>query len=357
MATEPGPTIPSGGEQQIKDVVNALPIELCRIVDVTPNSLPLRSGFLDPRFPAELRDSFSIGFVPLSFEGTPFTETDGQLLQESLDKALEFLEVQTYGQVDFYLETLGSSPLAMTVEESRVTPFKHGVNLQVLANSAWDSIIEKEYASWFDIIIFVVPFHQDVWIGKWEDIDAGRVYIMGGQYLKRWGPWAHEIAHSISVAEDLYTYLLSGLPDEFFQQWDIMDNAEGRNRDMNLWSRWLAGWLPDSSVSCVDDYALLTLNGVNAPSGERLAVIPLSEHSAVAVEYRNDRRYQSHPKTVLVYLIDTSLNPGWGQLRVISTLIIPGQSFDLMGLTISLVSYDSDTATVEIERNSSTQSP
>lgn len=339
--------------QEVDDVVRGLPIEVCRIVDISPRDLPLRSGFEDPFSGAVLRDFFSVGLVPLNFEGTPFTEDDGQLLDEVLDKAVTFLGTQTYGQVTFQFEMLEALPLTMTVEESKLTPFKHGANLQVLANSAWDSIVEQEYASGFDIIIFVVPFHQDVWIGKWEDIDVGRVYIMGGQYLKKWGPWAHEIGHAISVAEDLYTYLLSGLSDEFFQQWDIMDNAEGRNRDMNLWSRWLAGWIPDSSVVCIDDYARITLSGVNELSGRRLAVIPFNDHSALAVEFRDRGPYQSNPRTVLIYSIDTSVDPGWGQLRVVSTLLVPGQSFDSIGLNIELHAIDAGVATVEIQRTPS----
>ena len=106
------------------------------------------------------------------------------------------------------------------------------------------------------------------------------------------------------------------------------------------WSRWQLGWLRDTQVTCITSFPTsVQLTPLAIPGGVKVAVVPLTETTALVVESRRILGYDSHlsKEGTLVYKVDTSVPTGEGPIVVGSiskppdgtALLGPGEAWNL----------------------------
>lgn len=120
-----------------------------------------------------------------------------------------------------------------------------------------------------------------------------------------WKQWAHEYMHSIGIA--LHSPETVG------------------NVGMTGWDRWIAGWLDDSNVICVEElgtqqeYEMVPLEYSSVTDGTNLVVIKVGEYSSVVVESRRlgesvETSDMSEEYGLAVYFMDTENAPVYDML-------------------------------------------
>ena len=150
-------------------------------------------------------------------------------------------------------------------------------------------------------------------------------------------------------------------------------------REMLAWTRWQLGWLDAAQVRCIiDTQATVDLRAVAEPGrGTPMAAIPLSGNELIVIESRRKINHDvgepiegsSRARTalpalleegVLVYTVDARLASGRLPIKVAGDsggsqvddypLLRRGESINVRGYTIRVVSDDGDIHTVEITR-------
>lgn len=159
---------------------------------------------------------------------------------------------------------------------------------------------------------------------------SGRVFENGatsGADFPGWGSrWAnHELGHTMGLV-DLYAFDVNASAPEFrfTGDWSLMGNIAGAGNEYFAWERWLLGWIPDDAAACAGagttSVSLTPIEQQSAgPGGARLVVAPIGATQAVVVEARTDTGADSAiPQPgLLVYLLDSSVQTGYGPLRVL----------------------------------------
>jgi M6 family metalloprotease-like protein len=177
---------------------------------------------------------------------------------------------------------------------------------------------------------FILPSGQTI-IGEgsqgfpWDDAvkqyvsEEGPVasYSIAGQFFddpKRtyWSYWAHEFGHSMGLP---HIGLSRGVTPPF-NPWDLLGGQDGPSRELSGWLRFLAGWLSDDQVFCLDaskvDNLEMTLVPLsNTEEGPKFAVLPISATKALMIESRRETKFSCKAPTprdgVLVYVYDATL--------------------------------------------------
>jgi M6 family metalloprotease-like protein len=140
-------------------------------------------------------------------------------------------------------------------------------------------------------------------------------------------PWriiVHELNHLMGIA-DLYLYSLDGWwqgksPGAFGQQGFLRGSSQS---DSLAWNRWLTNWIPDSRISCFANPQEISNLPMSQPGvkdkRKEMAVIRLSDRTAIVVEALKTRGFEAASKknSMLVYLVDTSIKPGFGPVQII----------------------------------------
>ena len=151
------------------------------------------------------------------------------------------------------------------------------------------------------------------------------------------------------------------------------------SREMLAWSRWQLGWFDAGQVRCITDpQATVDLWPVADPgAGTAMAAIPLSGNEMIVIESRRKINYDVDvsietydnarstipsllEEGVLVYTVDARVRSGNLPIRVAGDpgngqvddfpVLHRGDSINVRGYTITVVSDDGDTHTVEITR-------
>jgi M6 family metalloprotease-like protein len=142
-------------------------------------------------------------------------------------------------------------------------------------------------------------------------------YSIPGQFFddpKRtyWSYWAHEFGHSIGLP---HIGLSRGVTPPF-NPWDLLGGQDGPSRELSGWLRFLAGWLSDDQIFCMDaskvDNLEMTLVPLsNTEKGPKFAVLPITATKALMIESRRETKFSCEAPTprdgVLVYVYDATL--------------------------------------------------
>ena len=145
-------------------------------------------------------------------------------------------------------------------------------------------------------------------------------YSIPGQFFEEvgrryWSYWAHEFGHAIALPH--IGASRGSLPP--FNPWDIMGGQDGPSRELSGWLRFLAGWLSDDQIFCMDaskvDNLEMTLVPLsNTEKGPKFAVLPITATKALMIESRRETKFSCEaPKPrdgVLVYVYDATLGHG-----------------------------------------------
>lgn len=189
---------------------------------------------------------------------------------------------------------------------------------------------------------------------------------VSGRYLDSWsGFWfVHEFGHAMGL-NDLYSYTGEGSDiHRYVGNFSSMGYPSGIAPEYFGWERWLLGWIDDSQVICslTNPSGTISLTPVEKEGGNKIAVFPVDETSAVVVEERAAVGYDSQiPKAgLLVYFVNTSIASGEGSIRILPinsessklySILRVGQSLSYRGITIKFTGSNEHGETVEYTRN------
>jgi M6 family metalloprotease-like protein len=142
--------------------------------------------------------------------------------------------------------------------------------------------------------------------------------------VETWKVIVHEINHLIGIP-DLYLYESDGYwqgksPGPFGLQAFLFQSTS----DSLGWNRWLNGWIPDSQVLCITNGQGLIGKVLSPPSDNnetdpQLVIFRLSNSQALVIESLSASGYDAQTLTtsLLVYVVDSSINTGYGPIRLV----------------------------------------
>jgi len=126
-----------------------------------------------------------------------------------------------------------------------------------------------------------------------------------------WALWAHDFLHTIGIE--------GHNPVESF----TLESEDYLNFVMSAWNQFLAGWMRDDQVACINASALSSSGGYEidlvplqlGQKGFRTAIVPISGTRAIVVESHRKTGYGKNlgASGVLAYLIDTKNVPPYEQ--------------------------------------------
>lgn len=297
--------------------------------------------------------------IPVATTDYSVSEDDLNALSKSLSKVVEFFDDQSYGKssLGVHLELPGH-----WVElPGTATEFGFGTSA---FQQDFSPVMEQILTRWKpsgtvledDLVIALLPPVPGVTVAQGtRRFDAKRfnnILLQNGVLLSStpsesgsWTLHAHELGHSWLRLEDLYHFPNFGPYQDYMGSWDIMSNAGAPKPMFSSWARWRAGWIDDGEVRCVDPLQSSThlIEPVSqAKSKMKSLLIPLSEHSVIVVEARED----DEDLVPLVYVVDTYFEHGNGPWRVKGWF---DRSDELVVEGVKLTLTDRDSSGVVIE--------
>lgn len=238
-----------------------------------------------------------------------------------------------------------------------------------------------------DLVLFAIPTNPSIFFegGPHEfnydfngqlNTNEGKIYNIAaaGDYFLNssdteppWVYYVHETGHMIGIPhqsnEDIQSETRIYIQNPI-NGYEIMANQGGAVRTMTAWLRWLAGWLTDDQVTCVDSKSvtdgLFQLDPINLVGGAKKAiVIRLSETMAIVVESRRfdeyfDRKTANSKDGLVVYTVDATkgsaqanqtllsprditeylVEPSWRSQDELDAIFFEGDKVEFEGLTI-----------------------
>ncbi|MFJ2581447.1 M6 family metalloprotease domain-containing protein [Kitasatospora aureofaciens] len=143
-----------------------------------------------------------------------------------------------------------------------------------------------------------------------------------GQDMYHWGPKVadHETSHTFGLP-DLYAFDGTD-PHRYVGGWDLMGLISGPAPQHLGWERWKFGWIDDRQVACLPTTGSRTvrLRAIERPGGTKIAVIRTGDTTAYVAESRRAVGGDTSACStgVLIYRVDTSVQTGYGPIRVIN---------------------------------------
>ena len=327
--------------------------ERCRIADITPYE-GSSSGFPRP-IENKLFQDLRVLVVPISVRDYLFSEEDLKLAETGLTKSAEFWNSMSYGNFNLestFLPKESWPTFDETAEQLGLISSGPMTDYQAFVEMAMTRLSEKMDTSKFDVFFVALPAVNDFLMGQAMRLGEGFIsdkevqqnaIFVGGGYLNFWEVTAHELGHVGFGLEDLYSFETQS---NIFGDWDIMQMAIlVPSKEITSWSRWIAGWLDDSQVQCLEkqDSATLFIEPIEVASTQpKSIVVRTSPNSVLVAESRRNLGYDVSGSYVLIYTVDTSKSHGFGPYKYEGTLNAIGETLTIGSITLSLTDTDLD---------------
>ena len=327
--------------------------ERCRIADITPYE-GSSSGFPRPVDNKLLQD-LRVLVVPISVRDYLFSDEDLKLAETGLTKSAEFWNSMSYGSFNLestFLPKESWPTFDETAEQLGLISSGPMTDYQAFVEMAMTRLSEKMDTSKFDVFFVALPAVNDFLMGQAMRLGEGFIsdkevqqnaIFVGGGYLNFWEVTAHELGHVGFGLEDLYSFETQS---NIFGDWDIMQMAIlVPSKEITSWSRWIAGWLDDSQVQCLEkqDSATLFIEPIEVASTQpKSIVVRTSPNSVLVAESRRNLGYDVSGSSVLIYTVDTSKSHGFGPYKYEGTLNAIGETLTIGSITLSLTDTDLD---------------
>jgi M6 family metalloprotease-like protein len=260
---------------------------------------------------------------------------------------------------------------------------------------------ETDYSN-VDIVLFAVPRAKSIFKNGphifnfiwnaylktsegniYNAASAGDWFLKSGVTEPPWVYYVHEIGHMIGIPhqsnEDLKGENRIWIQNPM-NGYDIMSNQGGAVRTMSTWLRWLAGWLSDDQVICVEKnqitdqyYELSPINNLN--SGVESLIVKLSDTEAIVIESRRfderfDRTTGNSKNGIIVYTVDSTkasaqanqalvsprditryiYEPNWRSQSELDAFFFQGDSAIVSGIKIEAVRIGSSKDVVRVTK-------
>jgi hypothetical protein len=334
----------------------------CQIADITPYQ-GSSSGFPRPVDNKLLQD-LRVLVVPISVRNYLFSEDDLKLAETGVTKSAEFWNSMSYDKFNLESTILPKESWPIfdeTAEQLGLISTGPYTDYQAFAEMALTRLSENIDTSNFDIFFVALPAVNDFYPAQAIRLGEGfisdrevqqRALIVGGRLLPFWEVIAHELGHAGFGLEDLYSFETQS---NIFGEWDIMQLAIlVPSKEITSWSRWIAGWLDNSQIQCLEkqDSATLFIEPIEVASTQpKSIVIRTSPNSVLLAESRRNLGYDVSGSSVLIYTVDTSNSHGFGPYKFEGTLKEVGETLTVDRITISLTDtdVDGDLVTVDIQ--------
>lgn len=324
-------------------------IDECKISDLTPNGVS--QGFPRPPKAKQGKSPLSILVVPVRYGNDPVTEETVRVHYEKefqLEK--EFYKRNSYSrnEINFTLETRMN--WIQVSESSQEFVDSRGRDLNVIIGDLLN-LMPRQNLQGFDGIVLVTAgngisfggFDQNATYSNASG-PVPSVYLVIGAINDRLN-LDHLMGHLAYYLEDLYIftgYQTSEATDSKPMKFEIMG---GTGNDFSAYNRWLAGFILDSEVVCLnpkDSTFNFYLTNINSRSGAKLAVMPVGDGKAILFEQQD---YLIH-----VYTIDTSIDHGRGSMKTIGTIDKIGQQIKTTTYQITLVAADKTGSYISVSK-------
>ena len=327
--------------------------ERCQIADITPYE-GSSSGFPRPVDNKLLQD-LRVLVVPISVRDYLFSDEDLKLAETGLTKSAEFWNSMSYGNFNLestFLPKESWPTFDETAEQLGLISSGPMTDYQAFVEMAMTRLSEKMDTSKFDVFFVALPAVNDFLMGQAMRLGEGFIsdkevqqnaIFVGGGYLNFWEVTAHELGHVGFGLEDLYSFETQS---NIFGDWDIMQMAIlVPSKEITSWSRWIAGWLDNSQVQCLEkqDSATLFIEPIEVASTQpKSIVVRTSPNSVLVAESRRNLGYDVSGSSVLIYTVDTSKSHGFGPHKYEGTLNAIGETLTIGSITLSLTDTDLD---------------
>lgn len=343
--------------------------EVCKLEDVSPSRLNAISrgvpdenyivGFPRTESPYRLPDAeLKIAVIPVDFANYKDDVDPLTILEPAAKMMDEFYQIYTRGAVsfDWYFHDQW-----VTIDE----PIEKFTQSEGMAAAQWSqanvSVVEKfwEYAlaaadpfvdfTNVDMVYFVMPRDQDaaqefnLWpphSGSYSTAEGQiqRGFVPGSYQFRPdkslWAFWIHETLHYFRLP-DLYWHDQNSIRRSEFtlpgaiQGFDIMSNQDGVSKALSTWLMWLADWMDDSEVVCLDVSSELEGSVEISPvqfddSKSKSVMIRMSDQEAIVIESRRQTQFDVNREMnrsrdgVIVYVVNTEIDNGAGLATILA---------------------------------------
>ncbi len=379
LAISPSETALNAGDDYAEGVVfpegAVVPADAARLGSVEPCRLPNTSPNTDvslgwPRNPDRLTSTgdVRVAVIFVDFPDAPAAESTADALAR-ISAAPEYYDAVSYGRMHLTLDadtawhrmSLPSTAYSFDTFDSHLAYVAEAV---ALADPTFDFSGDE------DVVVMIpeatpgLPYGPTLTAGYgWGFSADGRDFanaITVGGDLSNWGYfWLnHEMGHSMGL-DDLYGYEGDDI-HRYVGDFSMMGYIGGTAPEYFAWERWLLGWIDDDQIACQPDgFDPWTLTALEAPGGLKALVIPTGNTTAIVVESRRALGYDAGivKEGVLAYSVDTSVASGYGPVVVFpndggdrrGAPLQPGESLELDGVVITVVSADATTDVVQVD--------
>ena len=370
-----------------------LPITSCKIKDVTfpqDNSDGyVGSAFPPPPYSLAGQKEINLLWIPVNFADQKVPISVYNQGKVAAQKSEQFYNFNSYGRVKLNVilpELLNSIQLPNTVKfyEDLWAEGNTNVTQFLLDQFSLQEGIKIDAVMWFfppgkfKIIQKYSSGRTTFYSLGSNSIPAARVYGLHTD-LESFGTIDgidHGVGHALYSFEDLYIfagYSASGKTEQPGNGWDVMIGGG----EFFGWSRWIAGWLKDSEVICLEsryEPQTVYIKTLQDPDGPKLITLPISDSKVVLAEYRtnaiksvvnkypicakksaNPCQYRYRYSGLLLYNLDTTRTHGNAPYRVAKTdaekLLEVGDSYLYEGFRFTVKAADSEGIYVEVSKS------
>ena len=336
-----------------KDVSNSLSISdpklfnppgVCRINDLSFR-VDTSNGFPRPNATLNGKSKALVLVLPVSFTDQVFGDEDLTRIRNRLDEVEQFYKKMSYGKFELSFEIPAKADwvtIEATADSYNLVQLAPQQNNYILVEKIFQvSSQQLNFDKYDAVVIETKPFYST---GggqgfpseefKTNHGTAKRVTFESGNGAGIARVIAHELGHTLFGLEDLYVFLNSSrpsVPDPTpAGNWDFMSSIGG---NIFGWSKYLNGWLEDTSISCATTQNSLTtyLSKLDAiDTHKKLFLINISPGMVISAEVRladnplciNEGIYKPDMCLgLLIYTVNTNINHGEGPIVAQKSLL------------------------------------
>ena len=373
----------------IKDVSQSVSISdpklfnppgVCRINDLSFR-VDTSNGFPRPNATLTGKSKASVLVLPVSFTDQVFGDEDLTRIRNKIDEVEQFYKKMSYGKFELSFEIPTKAnwvTIEATADSYNLVQLAPQQNNYVLVEKIFQvSSQQLNFDKYDSVILETKPFYST---GggqgfpseefKTSHGTAKRVTFESGNGAGNSSTIAHELGHTLFGLEDLYIFLNSSRPSVPDPQpagpWDMMSSVD---RNFFGWSKYLIGWLEDTSISCATNQNTLTTyiskldNYSSKPdvidTRKKLFLINSAPGVVIGVEVRLGGRevrvneqclQQNMCLGLLIYTVDTNVNHGDGPIVAQKSLLYMKETLILGKYQFKVDDFDDNGLLVTMNR-------